>query len=174
MKPTITKITDKWIKQNEPCPEALVWYKDYLGKSPKVILNRLIKAKKYDWANWFIVRVMKYKDYVSYAIFAAEQVIEIYEKKYPDDKRPREAIEAAKKCIENPSEENKTAAWAAGAAAGAARAAAGAAWAARAAAWAAWAARAAWAAAWAAWAAAWAAEAARKLKILKYGMKLLK
>ena len=59
MKPTITKITDEWIKQNSPCPKALDWYKDHLGKSPGVILKRLIKAKKYDWANWFIVRVMK-------------------------------------------------------------------------------------------------------------------
>ena len=113
MKPTITKITDEWIKQNSPCPEALDWYEDYLGKSPGVILKRLIKAKKYDWANWFIVRVMEYKDYVSYAVFAVEQAISIYEKKYPDDKRPRNAIEAAKKCIDNSSWENKDAAYAA-------------------------------------------------------------
>jgi len=43
--------------------------------------------KTYQW---------KKEDSVKLAIFAAEQVIEIYEKKYPNDKRPREAIEAAK------------------------------------------------------------------------------
>ena len=148
MKPTISSIDEAWIEKWTPCPEALKWYKDYLGKPPITILNRLIKAKKYDWANWFIVRVMEYKDYVSYAVFAAEQVIDIYEKKYPDNKRPREAIEAAKLCIKDPSDKNKEAA----------RAAAG-------------------AAAWtAAGAAAWTAraeEAALKLKILEYGMKLL-
>ena len=110
---------------------------------------------------------MTYEQSVSYAVFAAEQVIDIYEKKYPDDKRPRQAIDAAKACIKNPSVKNKAAAraawaaaWAAaGAAAGAAEAA-GAAWAA---------AGAAAGAAEAAGAAAWA----MKEKILKYGIKLL-
>jgi hypothetical protein len=109
MKPNVLEITDSWITANKPCQEALAMW-DRKVKDPIKILKWLIKIKKYDWANWFIVRVMEYKDYVSYAVFAAEQVIDIYEKKYPNDKRPREAIEAAKKCIENPSEENKKAA----------------------------------------------------------------
>jgi hypothetical protein len=54
---------------------------------------------------------MNYKQYVSYAVFAAEQVVGIYEKKYPDDKRARKAIEAAKLCISKPTEENKRAAY---------------------------------------------------------------
>lgn len=149
MKPIIETITEQWIKDNKPCQEALDWYKDYLGKTPITILNRLIKAEKYSWANWFIVRVMEYKDYVSYGVFAAEQIIDIYEKKYPDDKRPRQAIETAKKCIDNPTEENK---------AGAAGAA-----------WAAWAVGAAWAAE-----ATEAAGAAIQKKIIDYGMMLLK
>ena len=52
-----------------------------------------------------------------YAVFSAEQVIDIYEKKYPDNKKPRLAIEAAKKCIEDPSSKNKNDAYAADAAA---------------------------------------------------------
>ena len=117
--------------------------------------------------------VKGYRMYVSYAVYAAEQVIDIYEKKYPDDKRPRKAIEAAKACIKNPSAKNKeaagwAAAWAAGAAARAAEAAARAAgWAAEAAA------RAAEAAARAAGAAGWAAAAAMQEKILRYGIRLL-
>ena len=53
---------------------------------------------------------LKYEDYVKYAVYAAEQVIDIYEKQYPNDKRPRNAIKAAKRCIKNPSEGNKKAA----------------------------------------------------------------
>jgi len=56
---------------------------------------------------------MEYNQYVSYAIFAAEQVLDIYEKQYPDDKRPRQAIDAAKKCLKDPSKKNKNAAYAA-------------------------------------------------------------
>ena len=39
---------------------------------------------------------------VQYAIFAAEKVIYLFENKYPDDGRPRKAIEAAKKYVKNP------------------------------------------------------------------------
>ena len=95
--------------------------------------------------------VKGYRMYVSYAVYAAEQVIDIYEKKCPNDKRPRKAIEAAKACIKNPSAKNKeAAARAAGAAA-----------------------RAAEAAARAAGAAAGAAAAAMQEKILRYGIRLL-
>ena len=49
---------------------------------------------------------MSYKQYVSYAVFAAEQVIKIYEKKYPNNKKPRLAIEATKKVLHNDNKEN--------------------------------------------------------------------
>ena len=50
------------------------------------------------------------KDSVSMAIYSAELCLEHFEKIYPNDKRPREAIEAAKRWIENPTEENGSAA----------------------------------------------------------------
>ena len=142
MKPIISKITDKWIAENNPCIEAIDWW-DKKERNPIKILKLLIKEKKYNWANWFIVRIMEYKDCVSYALYAAECVLDIFEKKYSNDKRPREAIEVAKKCRDNPNEENKAAADAAAHAAADAAAYA-------------------------------AAYAAMQLKILKYGMKLLK
>ena len=37
----------------------------------------------------------------------AERVLPIFEKKYPDDKRPREAIEAARRYADDPSNENR-------------------------------------------------------------------
>jgi hypothetical protein len=46
------------------------------------------------------------EDSVALSIYAAELVIKNFEKKYPDDKRPREAIQAAKKWLKNPTEEN--------------------------------------------------------------------
>ena len=67
------------------------------------------------------------------AIFSAELVLHIFEEKYPEDKRPRLAIEAAKKWLVNPSKETAAAAAAAAAAAYAAYAAADAAYAAAAA-----------------------------------------
>ena len=69
------------------------------------------------------------KDSVSMAIYAAELCLEHFEKEYPNDKRPRGAIEAAKRWIENPTEKNRwaaaarSAAWAAESARSAARSA---------------------------------------------------
>ena len=110
-----------------------------------------------DDANWLIVRCMSYKQYVSYAVYAAKQTLPFYESFYPEDKRPRQAIKAAEKCIKNPSKANRNAAHAFAYADAAAHAFAYAALAAL---------------------AAYAADAfyARKdmqIKILKYGLKLL-
>jgi len=106
------------------------------------------------------------EDSVSLAVYAAELVIDIFEARYPDDKRPRQAIDAAKNWLKNQTEENARAAEAAGAASAMvfAAASAAAAWAAEVAAWAAGAAAgaAAWASGVAARAAAWAAGAAAR------------
>lgn len=51
-------------------------------------------------------RLWKKEDSVELAIFSAEQVIDIYEKEYPEDRRPRKAIEAAKKWLKNPTDRN--------------------------------------------------------------------
>ena len=161
------KLTVSKVIKMDACRDALEWGKTiWAGKSEDsvVVLKRLLSEKKYDWANWLIVRVMKRKRYLAYAIFAAEQAIGIYEAQYPDDKQPRQSIEAAKRVLKNDNKENRAAARAA------ARAA-----------WAAWDARAASAAA---RAAAWVARAAARdagdaakeemqLRILNYGMGLL-
>ena len=118
------------------------------------------QTKRLDDANWLIVRMMNYQNCVLYAAHAAELVLDNFEREFPDDKRPRLAIEAARAFAKNPTEENKAAASAASAA--------------EAAAWAAWAARAARAAR-----AAESAESAEEsrldiqIKCLQYGIKLI-
>ena len=136
------KITTRFLNDRNACQEGMQWVSDnkLIGMEALPFIDSLMCGDKLDWANWLIVRVMNYKQYVSYAVFSAEQVIDIYEKQYPDDKCPRNAIEAAKKCIDNPNAENK---------------------------------KAAYAAAYAASAAAYAVKKEMKIKILKYGIKLL-
>ena len=147
------KITTEFLQSINACQSGKDWVEEYEDKDPVAVIKHLVADDKWNWANWLIVRVMDYKQYVGYAIFAAEQVIDLYEKKYPADKRPREAIEAAKKCVKNPTDKNKAAA---DAAADAAHAAADAAYAAHAAA-----------------DAAYVAYAAMKTKIINYGISLL-
>ena len=155
------KITTEFLQSINACQSGIDQVAKYENKEPVAVIRQLVADDHWDWANWLLPRLMDYKGYVSYAVFAALQVIDIYEKKYPNDKRPRLAIEAAQRCIDDPSKKNKLEAEAA-------------AWAA----WAAWppAAEAAWPpAAWAAWAARAAAEAGGaeiKTKIIEYGISL--
>ena len=143
------------------------------------VLESLISDDELSWANWLIVRVMERKQCLAYAIFSAEQVLDIFEKRHPEDKRPRKAVEAARAVLKNDTPENR--AYAADAADAAADAYAAAADAAYAAAYADADAAAADAAADTA-ADAYAADAAAdddvrkemQIKILNYGIKLLK
>lgn len=64
------------------------------------------------WENQRVVRAWKWtkKDSIALAIFSAELCLPNFERAYPDDKRPREAIEAAKKWLRNPTKKNREAA----------------------------------------------------------------
>ena len=173
-------ITTELLKEKDACEEGVIWFEKNYKKCDLIFwLEDLIKKKEHlDWANWLIVRCMTRPQYLEYAIYAAEQVVDIFEKEYPDDKSPKKAIEATKKVLKNDTKENRAACAACAASASAAWAAsasARAAWAASAsAAWAASADSAAWAAsASAAWAASASARAAMQIKILQYGIKLL-
>jgi hypothetical protein len=101
------------------------------------------------------------EDSVSLAIYAAELVIDNFERVYPDDKRPRNAIEAAKNYLKNPTAESAARAERAERAASAAESAESAARSAESAAWSAASAESAWSAAWSAASAARAESAAR-------------
>jgi hypothetical protein len=65
----------------------------------------ILQEDKECWSDMRIVKAYKWTktDSVELAIFAAELVIDIYEKQYPNDDRPRKAIEAAKAYIKDPS-----------------------------------------------------------------------
>ena len=142
----IKEITNDFLTHTGACYDGIAWWRKEQNHETFTILNRLIETHNLNWANWLIVRVMERKQKNKYAVFAAQQVLDIYEKKYPDDLRPRKAIDAALKCIGNDTEENRNAAYAAD-----------------------------YAADYAAYAADYAAGAgALKIKVLNYGIELLK
>jgi len=115
------KLTKAWLKKWEACSRGVAWFEN-LGKTKSSeVMEGLLADKKLDWANWLIVRILNRKDKIRFAIFAAEQVLELFEKKYPEDKRPRQAIEAAKAVVRKNNKETRDAAWAAWVAGAAAR-----------------------------------------------------
>jgi len=104
------KVTIEKLRSMDACDSAVEWVEEQKETDLLKLINAAMKKSRFDWVNWYLVRIMTYKQYVSYAIFAAEQVIDIFERKYPEEKRPREAIKAAKKCLSSPTKNNKSAA----------------------------------------------------------------
>ena len=100
-------ITVEWLKEQRACPEDVEWISNIIDTRVENLYRIAIKENKLDWANWTMTRLLDRKNKIRYAVFAAEQVLDIFEKEYPEDKRPRKAIEAAKKVAEDDSEENR-------------------------------------------------------------------
>ena len=99
------KITLKFLKKFNACVEDINFAekKGLIGLEPIDFIEKLIELNKPELANWLTTMVLDKINRVRYAVFAAEQVLHIFEEKYPDDKHPRKAIEAAKAYIDNPS-----------------------------------------------------------------------
>ena len=163
-------VTLNQLKEWNVCADG---YKDVLehvgldyGKDKPINLSTILKSNDFADTMWCVDNMEltpdQERDFRLLACGYADRVLSIFEKTYPDDKRPREAIEAARQFANGEIDDAARAGAAAGDAAWAAAGAAmDAAWAARAAARDA-ARAAARDAAWAARAAAWAAgDAAR-------------
>ncbi len=103
----VKTITLKWLQSKGACKESLEAWQKETDHNTFATLNRLV-SKNPEWGSWLICRLMNKKQAVQYAIFAAEQVIDIYEGKYTD-KRPRNAIEAAKAYLKHPCAKTKAA-----------------------------------------------------------------
>jgi hypothetical protein len=170
------KLSLKFLQEKSACYDGLKWYTENgkintVEKCVTALIADTDCSEHLNYANWLLSNTLSPDNKIRYAIFAAEQVLELFENATPGDLRPRKAIEAAKEYLKTKTAaagdaagaagDAARAAWAAGYVAGAAMDAARAAWAAWAAGYVAGAAgdaaRAAWAAAWAAAGAALAA-----------------
>jgi hypothetical protein len=101
------KISREFLKEKNACQDGIDWFVNQNETELVPVLRALEKDDKAPWANWLIVRCMTRPQYLAYAIYAAEQAIEIYEKKYPGNTDPRNAIAAAKKVLESDTKENR-------------------------------------------------------------------
>ena len=109
-----TLITPELLDRWNPCSDGKAWGLPIIGKGIK--LSKLLPHfKRADWLLWLLRKVdaLDKVQYVELAVICAQTVLYIFEKKYPKDKRPRQAIEAAIKYAKEPTEENRKAAAAA-------------------------------------------------------------
>lgn len=109
----IKKISKEFLIKNGACSEGIRWFLNNNETDNYIIITKLIKDKHLDWANWLITHLMNKKQCIRYTIFAAESVIKIYEKKCLKDSRPKKTIQAAKNYLKNPCKKTKDAASAA-------------------------------------------------------------
>lgn len=105
------KITKQWLEERYAIKEWIEWF---INQKENKGIKLIEKSMNYDaqFSNWILVRMMNYEQYVSYAIHTVEMALPIFEKKNPNDKRPRKAIELTKKYLKNQSQENKDIAYA--------------------------------------------------------------
>ena len=98
------KITKEWLLQHKACcsKEDMNRAEKELKGDITLICNTLLKESRFSDANWVIIQAMTKKQGIEYAIFAAKQVLDIFEKEYPEDKRPRLAIESVERYLKNP------------------------------------------------------------------------
>ena len=73
------------------------------------LLDYCISEGELSDSEYIIFALMSENQQRKWAVYNAESVLHIYEKEYPDDKRPRQAIKAAKRYLNNPSDKNGTA-----------------------------------------------------------------
>ena len=90
------KFTIEQLEKLDPCEDGLEWYKENIKTDN--IEDILIQLNNYNpsWSRWLMVRVIDLSSRKKLAIFSAELVLDICEKKYPKDMRVRECIQAAK------------------------------------------------------------------------------
>src|ERR1700690_680399 len=119
-------IDKQWLENSGACTDGREWFNNQKEIEVTKVIKALIKENRFEWANWTITRVLSHQKNVLYSCYAAKQSLHSFQKQYPQDKRPRQAILAAIKWTKFPTGLNKLAAEsAARSAAGSAASAAG-------------------------------------------------
>ena len=104
------KISVEWLTEMRACKEAISEFLEQEERDSIKLLKKMLKLKKYEWANWLITRVMSRKQCILYAVYAAELCKDNYNKEYPKENRINKAIKSARKVAENDTKENRSAA----------------------------------------------------------------
>jgi hypothetical protein len=105
---TLDAILTRWPMA---CREGKNWLADHwpAERSEWTIAEALEAGCEISHAVWLAARVSPayLRAVVVWAADCAERVLPVFEGRYPNDKRPRAAIEATRRCIDDPSADNR-------------------------------------------------------------------
>jgi len=105
----VETITKEWLAEKGACTRAIKAILRRKGDT-KAIIKELIETGRFDGLNWLIKQdVMSRERIIRLTIEVIKPKLYLYEKEYPDDKRPCEAIRAAEQCLEANTSENRAA-----------------------------------------------------------------
>ena len=111
--------TLKQIKSHRPCTPGWKRLLEHLGKTgaddEPLFLETILESNGLDDALWALRAIDGYQNAMRlYACYCAKYSLDIFEREYPDDKRPRQAIEVAERFARgDATPEDLAAAWAA-------------------------------------------------------------
>ena len=103
------KISMKVLKKKKACKDAIRYFEKIASLqeySLEEVIDHLLEKEKYNWAGWLISRMLNKKKNVMFAVFSARLALHLFEKEYPDDDRPRKAIEAAERYVKRQTKKN--------------------------------------------------------------------
>ena len=105
------KIDSKIIAALKPCKDRFDNYVDNYGDTTFSLEDFILLDKiTYDDKVWVVTRLFSREQNAKWSLLCASSILSIFESKYPDDKRPRKALEAAELYLRHPTEENRKAA----------------------------------------------------------------
>ena len=105
------RITNEYVKSFNPCTDRFDNYVKHYPNSDLSIVEFLkLENITYEDKIWVWKNLATINEAAIFGLKCAEGVLNIFEKEYPADDRPRKAIEAARLYIKEPTKENKEAA----------------------------------------------------------------
>jgi hypothetical protein len=79
------------------CSSGIKWFKKQNTTDPKELFDKAIKERlMFSSINHLLARLMSKEQRITYAIYATNQAIDIYKKKYGEDKNPQKMLEGVK------------------------------------------------------------------------------
>ena len=96
------KLTMDILIAKNACKDGLDWYKENGCDTVEGTIEKVLQTdvtERFEWSVWLISRMIDRKRCCRFAIYSAELALPIFEGKFPDDKRPRIAVEATKRFL---------------------------------------------------------------------------
>jgi len=122
------KITRKFLLSFTACKEGIKYYATLPQHDVRFIIESLLlddpEGEGAKWANWTLARLLARKKRIQYALHCASTVLPYFERIFPNDKRPREAIELTQQYLDGKNNKSARSARSAESAESAARSAA--------------------------------------------------